>query len=56
MEKIHQTAIKDDAENDAIDSVTDDDTVMPRVPDNQGRAWCCGCQSWGEGDSVLCSG
>ena len=40
--EIHQTGIND-AENDDNDSVTDDDTVMPRVPDNQGRAWCCGC-------------
>ena len=39
--EIHKTSV-DDGDDDS-DSVTDDDTVRARVPDNQGRARCCCC-------------
>ena len=39
--EIHKTIV-DDGDDDG-DSVTDDDTVRARVPDNQGRARCCCC-------------
>ena len=39
--EIHKTIV-DDGDDDSA-TVTDDDTVRSRVPDNQGRAWSGGC-------------